>query len=136
MHTDDTNELLRQIIAKLSGLPAQLRQSTADQLWSAIPSYVLESGFSDEQAANAPLQVPAVTGGLELITSIIVSVPAAAVLQLGTQIKIYVPGGLSVLAPLSIPLANTDLRSVTCGTAGPVSLQLSGVQQPTYGVLR
>lgn len=137
MHTDDTNELLRQIIAKLAGLPAQLRQSAADAAWASIPFTIQEWAWSQNLAAGVALPAAPQTAGLELIQSIVVSVPTGAtgIVQLGIN-QLPVPAGVTVIAPVAFPVSSTDVRSLTiAGGAGAAALILSGTQQPTYGAL-
>lgn len=134
---DDTNELLRQVIAKLSALPAQLRQSAADAAWTAIPFTVQEWAWSADLADGATLPAAAQTAGLELIQSVVVSVPTGAtgVVKLGIN-QLPVPAGVTVIAPVAFPVGSSDTRSLTVtGAAGAAALILSGTQQPTYGAL-
>lgn len=134
---DDTAELLRQVIAKLAALPAQLRQSAADAAWASIPFTVQEWAWSQALAQGGVLAASPQTAGLELIQSIVVSVPTGAtgVVQLGIN-QLPVPAGVTVIAPVAFPVGSSDTRSLTItGGAGAAALILSGTQQPTYGAL-
>lgn len=127
---------LEEILAALNQLPSQLRVSLTDQLWAEIPQWVDEWNYNAAQAANTPLIVTPQTSGLEVISSIVVAVPAGAtaVVQLGLM---TMPVGAGVTAITGSPkvMQTSDLRSVTASGAGPTFLWLTGKQAPTYGVL-
>lgn len=133
-HAVVDRSLLQAILDRLATMPDGLRQALTDQKWAEIPFSVTEAAYNPAQAAGAPLLVKSQAGVLELITSVTACVPAGAtgIVQLGS-IVLYVPAGVTTLAPVNILLATSDTRSLTVSSAGPTSLLLTGSQMPTFG---
>lgn len=130
------DKTLDAVLAALAALPDQLRQAIGDHLWSTIPVDVKETAYNPNQAANTPLQLtPAMHVGVR-ITAVIASIPANATgtIRLG-DVVVPIGQGLTVLAPMRLPLAPTDIRSVSSTIAGPVSLLVMGEQTPATSVL-
>ena len=132
----DRDAQLTFILDRLADLPAALRQTLADHLWSEIPLAISESVYAAAQAANVPLAVNAQTSGLELVESIVACVPSGAtgLIQLGSTF-LPVGQGITVIAPVKLPLGTSDTRTLTVTAQGPTALWLTGRQQPTFGVL-
>lgn len=131
------SQLLADVVDKLTGLGSQLRQTLTDHAWASIPFPIVEHAYAASQPADTPLIVTHAVASLVKITSVIVCVPAngTAVVQLG-EIRIPVGTGVTVLAPLELPLQSGALRSVVSNTQGPVAMLLTGVQLPTFGVVK
>lgn len=121
---------------KLDELPALLRQTLADHQWSTIPITITESVYVAAADADSTLYAAPQTAGLELVESVVVTLPAGGtgIVQLGSVV-IPVGQGCTVIAPLRLLLGASDVRAVKCDTAGPLSLLVCGQQLPTFGVL-
>lgn len=131
----DDRQLLQTIMERLSGLPGALRQTLDDQLWQSIAADNYESSYAPAQPAKAPLVVNPKTSNLFRVEAFVVVIPSGAtgILQLADTV-IPISQGLSQANGLRLQLAQTDLRSVTSDTEGPVALLLTGEQLPPYGV--
>lgn len=127
---------LADALERLAGLPDAVRQSLTDHLHATIPVTVFEAAHNASLTAGVPMYVRAQTGGLELITGLVVSVPSGAtgVVQLANHVM-YVGAGVTSLTPLKIELGTSDTRQLTISATGPASFWLFGDQQPTYGVM-
>jgi len=133
---DAEQDLLVDVVGRLTDLGSQLRQALTDHAWASIPFPIVEHNYAAAQPADTPLIVQQAVASMVKITSVIVAVPAGgtAVIQLGT-IRIPVGTGLSVLAPMELPLQTGALRSIVSDTDGPLAMMLTGCQLPTFGVV-
>lgn len=128
-HPDFTERIL-----ELLGGLEHGRQALLDQLWAEIPSWIFESAYNPTQGANVPLVVGPQTTTLEVITCVIASLPAAGLLQLGSN-QLPLPAGVTVLDGATLVLNSSAVRTLTPSALGPTALWLSGHQAPTAGVL-
>lgn len=132
---DVTRKLLQQTLDRLADLPNGLRTALADHQWAQIALYVDEFA-AGTVAAGGAVQVRAQTAGVELITSVVASLPtgAAGTITLGVM-TIPVGAGVTVIAPVQKILGTSDVRSLTSTAAGAAFLWLTGQQLPSFGVL-
>jgi hypothetical protein len=140
MSARDIPPELSAALDKLAGLPDALRQTLTDHLWSTIPVTVSEQlQLNTGGNVGATFNIAPQTSGLELITGILVIVPAAGAvnLQLASDLLLPCPAGSSIWTPVRKLLGPGDLRQVTVTTncAGMVQCWLWGEQMPTYGAL-
>lgn len=128
---------LREIMARLEGLPSALRQGFTDELWSQIPALVDESAFNPALAIGVPLTVTPQYSTYETITSVVACVPpgATALVQLGSM-TLPLWAGVTVMTDVRKMLGTAETRTlILAGAPGPAALWLTGQQTPTFGVM-
>lgn len=130
-------ELSHNIVMQVNQIPEKTRQALTDHQWSTIPLYVSEKAFNAALGVGVPMIVPPITSGLEVITSVVASVPTGAtgLITLG-DLQLPIPAGLSIITSVQFTLLSADVRSlVLAGGGGAAALWLTGQCLPTYGVL-
>lgn len=127
-------ELLLQVVERLSGLSDQMRQTQADKRWAEIPEKVWETGNNPGATTGSPVVVNPMVGDTVFIERVIYSLPAGAVgsLTLGADTIPNLSGVGTLLLGKIVFAADVRQLVLTTGN-GAVFVALSGYQLAPTG---
>lgn len=112
-----------------------------ERLWSEIPSWIFEYGYSASALSvvsgpdNGVPTLSSMTSELEYITSVLAIVPSGdtGLIQLG-GVNIPVGPGTNFFGPVRFPLFPADIRALTVTpNPGAIGIYLFGQVAPTRG---